>query len=107
YPERTSIDVMQGDIRDAATLDRAMQDVEVVVHCAAALPLASPEEIHSTNVDGTRFVLESALRHCVARCINISSTAVYGIPDHHPIRESDPLHGVGAYGESKIEAERL
>lgn len=107
YSERASVDVILGDIRDPETLDRAMRDVDVVVHCAAALPLASIEEIRSTNVEGTRLVLESALRHGVARCINISSTAVYGIPDHHPIREDDPLHGVGPYGRSKIEAERL
>ena len=39
--------------------------------------------------------------------ILISSTAVYGVPDHHPIHEDDPLVGVGHYGESKIDAERL
>jgi nucleoside-diphosphate-sugar epimerase len=37
----------------------------------------------------------------------ISSTAVYGVPEKHPIVEDDPLVGVGAYGESKIDAERL
>jgi len=37
----------------------------------------------------------------------ISSTAVYGIPDHHPVRETDRLQGVGPYGESKIRAEGL
>jgi nucleoside-diphosphate-sugar epimerase len=43
----------------------------------------------------------------VCRIVLISSTAVYGVPEHHPIREDDPLVGVGHYGESKIEAERL
>ena len=37
----------------------------------------------------------------------VSSTAVYGVPERHPIHEDDPLVGVGHYGESKIEAERL
>jgi nucleoside-diphosphate-sugar epimerase len=37
----------------------------------------------------------------------ISSTAVYGVPEKHPIEEHDPLVGVGHYGESKIEAERV
>jgi nucleoside-diphosphate-sugar epimerase len=37
----------------------------------------------------------------------ISSTAVYGVPDKHPIEEDDPLVGVGWYGESKIDAEAL
>jgi nucleoside-diphosphate-sugar epimerase len=37
--------------------------------------------------------------------VHISSTAVYGIPDHHPLREEDKLDGVGPYGIAKIEAE--
>ena len=39
------------------------------------------------------------------RVVFVSSTAVYGVPDKHPIEEDDPLQGVGHYGESKIEAE--
>jgi nucleoside-diphosphate-sugar epimerase len=37
----------------------------------------------------------------------ISSTAVYGVPEKHPIEEDDPLAGVGHYGESKIAAEEV
>ncbi len=43
----------------------------------------------------------------VRRVVLISSTAVYGVPERHPIDEDDPLVGVGHYGESKIDAERL
>ena len=64
------------------------------------------DEIFSTDVDGTRIVLESALEHGIARVVHISSTAVYGIPDHHPIYEDDRLQGVGPYGEAKIGAEQ-
>ncbi len=105
YPERDSVEVMQGDILSAGIVDRAMTNVDIVFHCAAALPLNRPEDIRSSIVDGTRAVLASALRHSVQRVIYISSTAVYGIPDHHPLLEDDNLHGVGPYGEAKIEAE--
>jgi nucleoside-diphosphate-sugar epimerase len=107
YPERGAVEVMQGDIRDPATVERAMTGVELVVHCAAALPLYTRDAIFSTDVEGTRLLLESALAHGVARFIHISSTAVYGIPDHHPIREDDRLQGVGPYGEAKIQAEAV
>jgi nucleoside-diphosphate-sugar epimerase len=107
HPERERVDAVLGDIRDAAAVERAMAAVDVVVHCAAALPLASDAEITSTSVDGARVLLESALRHGVARFIFTSSTAVYGIPDHLPLREIDALHGVGPYGRAKIEPERL
>ncbi len=107
YPERSQITEITGDIRDRAAVDRAMQGVDVVIHTAAALPLYKPEDIYSTDIDGLRIVLESALAHQVARVVHISSTAVYGIPDHHPLYEDDPLQGVGPYGEAKVAAEAI
>ena len=105
YPERDRVRAVRGDIRDAAAVDRAMEGVDVVVHAAAALPLYTREDIFSTDVVGTRTVLEAAYRHGVDRAIHISSTAVYGIPDHHPLLEDDRLDGVGPYGQAKIQAE--
>jgi nucleoside-diphosphate-sugar epimerase len=107
YAEKVRIDAMDGDIRDAHAVERAMVDVDVVVHAAAALPLAPAAEILSTAIDGTRLLLEHAAARNVERFIFTSSTAVYGIPDHHPLIETDPLSGVGPYGESKIQAEAL
>jgi nucleoside-diphosphate-sugar epimerase len=107
YPERDAVEVVRGDIRDPATVERAMAGIDLVVHCAAALPLYTRKEIFSTDVEGTRLLLESAFAHGVTRFIHISSTAVYGIPDHHPIREEDRLEGVGPYGAAKIEAEQV
>ena len=107
YPERDRVDAMLGDIRDTAVVERAMIDVDVVVHCAAALPLSSDEEIRSTDVDGTRLLLEVGFARGISRFVFISSTSVYGIPDHAPIVEDDALHGVGPYGRAKIDAEEL
>jgi nucleoside-diphosphate-sugar epimerase len=81
---------------------------DVVVHAAAALPIrARRSEIFSVNVDGTRRVLEEARDAGAKRVVFVSSTAVYGVPKVHPIFEDAPLHGVGWYGESKIDAERV
>lgn len=99
--------IITADIRDKAALDKAMNGVNIVVHTAAALPLYSKEDIFSTDLDGTRNVLQSALENGVERVIQISSTAVYGIPDHHPLRETDRLVGVGPYGEAKVKAEKV
>jgi nucleoside-diphosphate-sugar epimerase len=107
YPERERIRVVTGDIRNKPDVDAAMVDVDVVVHTAAALPLYSPEDIYSTDIEGSRVVCHSAYEHGVARLVHISSTAVYGIPDHHPLVEEDPLEGVGPYGEAKVEAEAV
>lgn len=107
YPESDRVTVVQGDVRDRAAVDRAMQGAQIVVHGAAALPLYSREDIYTTNIEGTRNVLQSALEHKVERAIYISSTAVYGIPDHHPLYETDRMQGVGPYGETKVRAESL
>ena len=107
YPERDRIDEHIGDIRDRVAVKRAMQDRDIVVHTAAALPLYSRVDIYTTDVRGTRIVFEEAEAAGIARVVHISSTAVYGIPDHHPLREDDELDGVGAYGVAKIEAEKV
>lgn len=107
YPDRDQYGIVDGDIRIRADLDKALEGVDVVVHSAAALPRYKKSEIISTDVDGTRNVMEAAHEHGVKRVIHISSTAVYGIPDHHPLLEDDPLRGVGPYGKAKIEAEQI
>jgi len=107
YPERDKIEFLQGDIRNKEDLKKSMQGADVVVHTAAALPLYSPEDIYSTDIIGTRNVLEQAKEYGVKRFIHISSTAVYGVPDHHPLYETDPVDGVGPYGEAKVQAEEI
>ncbi len=99
--------VVTGDIREAEAVARACDGVDAVVHTAAALPLYPPDEIYSTDVTGTRTVFAAAAAHGIDRVVHISSTAVYGIPDHHPIREDDRLEGVGPYGQAKIQAEKI
>jgi nucleoside-diphosphate-sugar epimerase len=107
YPERDRIRIVDGDIRDRATVARATEGASIVVHAAAALPLYTPADIRSTDVDGTGVVVDAAVAAGVERVIHVSSTAVYGVPDHHPLVETDRLHGVGPYGEAKVEAERV
>lgn len=107
YPEQNKVTVIKGDIRDPQAVTRAMAGVKLVVHTAAALPLYTKETIFSTDVDGTRRLLEAAVRENVERLVHISSTAVYGIPDHHPLLETDRLDGVGPYGQAKIDAELI
>jgi nucleoside-diphosphate-sugar epimerase len=102
------VEELRGDVRDPADAARLVAGSDVLVHAAAALPIqASRESIRSVNVDGAAVILAAALEAGVKRAVLISSTAVYGVPEHHPIAEDAPLVGVGHYGESKIEAERV
>ena len=97
-----------GDIRDSAAAAQLSRAADVVVHSAAALPIqGSNATIRSINVGGTATVLAAAAANGVRRVLFISSTAVYGVPRVHPIREDAPLVPVGSYGRSKIDAEEL
>jgi nucleoside-diphosphate-sugar epimerase len=103
-----SVEELRGDVRDPEACRRLVDGADVLVHAAAALPIqAARESIFSVNVGGTATTLAAALEAGVRRVILVSSTAVYGVPDHHPIEEDDPLVGVGWYGESKIAAESV
>jgi len=103
-----SVSELRGDIRDGARVRELCVGADVVVHAAAALPIqATRESIRSVNVGGTENVVLAAREAGVRRLILVSSTAVYGVPEKHPIEEDDPLVGVGHYGDSKIDAERL
>jgi nucleoside-diphosphate-sugar epimerase len=109
YPEKNDnrVSVIEGDIRDLEAVNVAIESSDIVVHTAAALPLYSSEDIRTTDIDGTRNVLQAAHSVGIKRVIQISSTAVYGIPDHHPLIEGDKLIGVGPYGIAKIDAEKV
>lgn len=99
------IKIITGDIRNKEIVSNACKSIDIIIHTAAALPLYKPEEIFSTDVEGTRNLLDNAKENNIKRFIHISSTAVYGIPDHHPLYENDKLDGVGHYGKAKIMAE--
>lgn len=109
YPEidDPNVTVIKEDIRHLDTMREAMAGSDIVIHCAAALPLYSEYDIRSTDIDGSKNVLIAAKDNGINRVVQISSTAVYGIPDHHPLVEEDRLIGVGPYGEAKIEAEQV
>jgi nucleoside-diphosphate-sugar epimerase len=105
YPE--NVEFYNVDVRDYKGVLEKMKEADLIVHGAAALPLWSKKDIFTTNVDGTKNVLNAAKELKKERVVFISSTAVYGIPKRHPIYEDDELNGVGPYGESKIIAEKI
>lgn len=108
FPQESGrFQTIQGDIRNKDTVKEACRNVDAVVHAAAALPLYDEIDIRTTEIDGTELLLDESVRQGIRRFIFISSSAVYGIPDHHPIVEGDLLNGVGPYGRAKIEAEKL
>jgi dihydroflavonol-4-reductase len=105
-------DVVIGDIRDRDSVANALRGVRYLIHAAADYRLWSrtPSEIITTNAEGTRCVMEQALRAGVERIVYTSSVATIALRDDTPADESSPLSerdAIGVYKKSKVIAERL
>ncbi len=105
YPERDRITAITGDIRNIDAVRKAICGCDIVVHGAAALPSYTPDAIMSTDVAGTRNVLQAALDNGSSRVIHISSTAVYGTKASGAAEDS-AIETIGPYAEAKVLAER-
>jgi len=107
------LEFVSGDLRDAPSIRAAMAGIRHVFHVAADYRLWARDrsEIFAVNVEGTRTVMQEALRRGVERVVYTSSVATLGLrSDGSPADESVPLsveEGIGAYKRSKIAAERL
>jgi dihydroflavonol-4-reductase len=104
--------ICEGDLRDRASLAEALRGVRSLFHAAADYRLwaRDPSELVRTNVEGTRLVMEEALRAGVERIVYTSSVATLRLGDGVAANESDPLpmeSAIGSYKRSKIAAERL
>jgi len=107
------VDVVEGDLTDASSLQRAAQGCEALFHVAADYRLGArdPSQLYRANVDGTRNVLDAARRACVQRIVYTSSVATIGIPgDGTPGDEQTPnslSNMIGHYKRSKYLAEEV
>jgi dihydroflavonol-4-reductase len=111
--EGLDLEIVEGDIRDPASLARAAKGAEVVYHVAADYRLFTkdPRELRATNVEGTRNVLRAAGEAGARRIVYTSSVGALGLTsDGAPACETTPvtIEGVvGNYKRSKYEAERV
>jgi nucleoside-diphosphate-sugar epimerase len=102
------VEFVRGDIRDADAVQRALRGVDVVHHNVAQVPLAKDrKQFWTVNVEGTRTLLEHALRAGVKKTIVVSSSAVYGVPPRNPVDDSVAPSPREAYGAAKLAAEEL
>jgi dihydroflavonol-4-reductase len=102
-----------GDLRDAASLEKAMAGCDTVFHVAAdyRLWVRDPAEMYRSNVGGTRAILEAARRNSVRRVVYTSSVGTIGFTgDGKPADEDSPVSladMIGHYKRSKFMAEQI
>jgi nucleoside-diphosphate-sugar epimerase len=102
----TSVEYLEGDVRDRDALRAACDGVDAVLHNVAQVPLARDRALfESVNVTGTANVLVAARESRVRKLVHTSSSAVFGIPDHNPVTEDTPCKPLESYGRAKLEAE--
>jgi len=110
--EGFSVERVEGDLRDAVSLERAMRGVRRVFHVAADYRLSArnPGELYESNVDGTRLLLEAARDAGVERIVYTSTVATMAVPVDDgalPNEETRAVLGqmIGHYKRSKFLAE--
>jgi dihydroflavonol-4-reductase len=102
-----------GDLRDPASIEKAMAGCEVVFHVAAdyRLWVRDPAEMYRSNVEGTRAILEAAQKNNVRAVVYTSSVATIGFTGNgHPADEDSPValsDMIGHYKRSKFMAEQV
>ena len=108
---RGTVEVVAGDVRDAASVDDAVRGTSAVFHLAALIGIPysfrAPDAYLETNVKGTLHVLQAARRHGVERVLVTSTSEVYGSARTVPMREDHPLTAQSPYAASKIAADKL
>jgi len=104
-----SIEVMEGDIRDYETLEKAVTGVERVIHLAAmsSVPWSvdDPEAAHHMNATGTLHVLKASRDHGVQRVVLASTSAIYGENPVQPKREEMIPEPMSPYAATKLAGE--
>jgi UDP-glucose 4-epimerase len=99
------LEVIDGDLRDLATVERAVRGADVIYHQAAmrSVPRSvdDPLGANENNVTGTLHVLDAARRLRVRRVVYASSSSVYGDNPELPKREDQPPAPISPYAVSK------
>jgi dihydroflavonol-4-reductase len=104
---------VMGDLRDAASLKKAVAGCDVVFHVAAdyRLWVRDPDEMYRSNVEGTKAILEASRENKVRRVVYTSSVATMGFQSNgHLANEESPVslaNMIGPYKRSKYMAEEL
>ncbi|MGE5849069.1 MAG: SDR family oxidoreductase [Candidatus Methylomirabilota bacterium] len=104
------VEILRGDIRDSATVARAVAGVEVILHQAALnsnpRSIQEPVQTNDVNVGGTLTLLQAARAAGTRRVVYASSSSVYGEVAGLPKTEEMPTAPKAPYGVSKLAAEQ-
>ena len=107
--EAAGIELVEGDLRDVPSLERAVAGIDRVYHIAAMYREAGlpAETYRAVNATAVRDVIAASKRAGVARVVHCSTVGVHGDVEHPPANEDAPLRPGDVYQETKLEGEKL
>jgi nucleoside-diphosphate-sugar epimerase len=104
-----NFELIEGDIRDKSTCEKACEDVDYILHQAAlrSVPksMKEPENYNDVNINGTLYMLQAATKAKVKRFVFASSSSVYGDTDKFPEKEDAYPLLISPYALSKLAGE--
>jgi NAD dependent epimerase/dehydratase len=110
-PILDEVRVVTGDVRDAHFCQTLVQNIDVVFHLAALIPIpysyAAPDSFVDTNIRGTLNICQAARKAGVAKLIQTSTSEVYGTAQYWPMDEKHPLTPQSPYSATKIGSDSM
>lgn len=103
----SGVELCEGGVEEAGAVDKAIEGVDAVVHCAGLVKARNEDEFKTTNVEGTRNIADSSRKHRVKRLVLVSSLEASGpSQDGRPVPHEQE-RPITAYGRSKLEGEKV
>jgi nucleoside-diphosphate-sugar epimerase len=102
--------ILKGELNDLPLIHRAMEEVDVAVHCAGKVGNWGPlEDYRPINVEALRNLLDACKGHALSRFVHMSSLGVYAAKNHYGTDETEPLpkRHRDSYSQTKVEAEEV
>jgi nucleoside-diphosphate-sugar epimerase len=98
---------IDGDLHSIQSIEKALKDVDVIIHLAAIVKAPTQKEFDHANVDATEHLVRLANRSGVKKMVVLSSLGASGPSDGKPLTEKDPMKPISMYGKSKKKMEEM
>jgi nucleoside-diphosphate-sugar epimerase len=108
--QKLGAQIIRGDLTDGEAIKRAVEGVDVVVHCGAKVgDWGHVDEYRKVNVEGLRLLLDAVKGKPLHRFVHVSSLGVYAARHHYGTDETEPLpdNHIDGYTQTKVESEKL
>lgn len=103
--KNSKIEFILADIRNKDKVNEACKGITKIIHTVAKVPISKAgKDFWNVNVEGTKNILEAALKNNIKKIVHISTSAIQ-FSNKNPVDENDAYHPIGEYAKSKLDGE--